>query len=413
MEDFVVYDKFGNENKNNSGKNMYNSQYKPESESASILDFEDALAMVSYPKYILEFIKKFLIDNYANNDMTDIFMISNKDGDNIFVIEYKLVIELNNRYYKIFVLVYLPILFPNYPPDIFIEKTSKIELNKYYLNGKIDPLTFQINLDNFVKFDPDINNIGEIIDSLVVNFTQEFPVYKSNDKSNPNDWKNSGKCVLDKTKANKVKLPNNHKSYSNSVISSYNFNHKEKSKFDNVKAIKLNDGKKSTPFNDETFLKFIRNQTKDIVINNYVEFNQKYNIKENFDKLKHLEKEAINNLCNDDMTQKNKQLKLQVESLKNIKIKLQDIEKKVEQDCKDCENNNKKNLLEKIDNVITIPDAKNMEYLIKIKVIEEYLVYLKKAFEKKIIGFDEMLNLNRSLSREIFYLNYARSKLQK
>ena len=61
MEDFVIYDKFGNEKKNIYGRSMTNPQFKKEEEQSSILEFEDALVIVSYPKYILEYIKKFLI----------------------------------------------------------------------------------------------------------------------------------------------------------------------------------------------------------------------------------------------------------------------------------------------------------------------------------------------------------------
>ncbi len=60
-----------------------------------------------------------------------------------------------------------------------------------------------------------------------------------------------------------------------------------------------------------------------------------------------------------------------------------------------------------------IANKKDLDYLIRIKVMEDYLVYLKKGYEKKIVGFDDMLNLTRSFSREIFNLNYMRSKLKK
>ena len=80
------------------------------------------------------------------------------------------------------VLVYLPILFPNYPPEFYIEKTTSLGLNKFY-NGKINIPDFKINLDSFLKFDPNTNNIPEIIDNLVINFTQEFPIYKDNTKT--------------------------------------------------------------------------------------------------------------------------------------------------------------------------------------------------------------------------------------
>ena len=54
-----------------------------------------------------------------------------------------------------------------------------------------------------------------------------------------------------------------------------------------------------------------------------------------------------------------------------------------------------------------------MEYLIKIKVMEDYLVYLKKTYEKKIVSFNDMINLTRSFSRQIFNMNYMRSKFKR
>ena len=78
----------------------------------NILELESALSKVSYPKKNLDFIKQFLIDNYSHNAMTKIYIVTNDDGTNIFVIEYQLIDELNLKNYKLFVLVYLPVLFP-------------------------------------------------------------------------------------------------------------------------------------------------------------------------------------------------------------------------------------------------------------------------------------------------------------
>ncbi len=52
-----------------------------------------------------------------------------------------------------------------------------------------------------------------------------------------------------------------------------------------------------------------------------------------------------------------------------------------------------------------------MEYIIKIKVLEDYLAYLKKGYEKDIISFENMLKLNRAISREIFNLIYVKDKI--
>lgn len=413
MEDFVIYDKFGNEKKNIYGRSMTNPQFKKEEEQSSILEFEDALVIVSYPKYILEYIKKFLIENYSDSDMAEIFMITNEDGEKIFVIEYSLIIELNNKNYKVFLLVYLPILFPNYPPEFYIKKTANILVNKFYLDGKINENDLKINLDHFVKFDPNNNNIGEIIDNLVINFTQEFPVYKDNINKDK-DWRNSGKCVLDKSKANKIKLPIGQKSYSNNDLYKNGFNYSEKNNnFNNVKVTKLNNETNNSPFNDSTFLEYIKKQTKDIIGYNYVEFIQKYNIKGNLDNLKNIENKSIQKFNNDNLYRKNEQLKTQVQALKSIKAQLLDVEKRVERELKESQNSNKKDFFENFESFVDIPNKEDFEFLIQIKVMEDYLSYLKKGFEKRIVGFDDIVNLTRSISRQIFYLNYMRSRFPK
>ena len=395
--DFVVYEKYKNP-RNNQGK-AQNSELK----------LEDALAMSSYPKYLLDFIKQFLIDNYAENDVTTVYLLTGNE-ENIFLIKYELTIELNKKFYKVFLLVYLPILFPNYPPEIYIEKTANIAVNKCYLNGRINENDLKINIDYFVKFDPNKNNIGEIIDNLLVNFTQDFPVYRVH--SGPN-LVNSGKCVFDKSKANKIILPekNSKKNYSmNDLIEDADYiKNKEKKKYGNVNNKNLKNGR----FDDKTFLDFIKNQTKDIVRYRFLEFKEKFNINSNLDNLKKLDNESKERLSNDKAYTKNEKLQTQLNSLKNINVKLHDIENKINNEIKEFENNNKKSVLDKCEDLIMIANKKDLDYLIRIKVMEDYLVYLKKGYEKKIVGFDDMLNLTRSFSREIFNLNYMRSKLKK
>lgn len=411
--DFVVYEKYKNPRNNIYGKSMSDTtKYNQGKAQNSELKLEDALAMSSYPKYLLDFIKQFLIDNYAENDVTTVYLLTGNE-ENIFLIKYELTIELNKKFYKVFLLVYLPILFPNYPPEIYIEKTANIAVNKCYLNGRINENDLKINIDNFVKFDPNKNNIGEIIDNLLVNFTQDFPVYRVH--SGPN-LVNSGKCVFDKSKANKIILPekNSKKNYSMNYLiedADYIMN-KDKKKYGNVNNKNLkNDG--NGRFDDKTFLDFIKNQTKDIVRYRFLEFKEKFNINSNLDNLKKLDNESKERLSNDKAYTKNEKLQTQLNSLKNINVKLHDIENKINNEIKEFENNNKKSVLDKCEDLIMIANKKDLDYLIRIKVMEDYLVYLKKGYEKKIVGFDDMLNLTRSFSREIFNLNYMRSKLKK
>ena len=411
--DFVIYDQNGNEQKNIYGKNM-SIQNNQEKSSISTLEFEDALAMVAYPKYLKDFIKKFILDNYSNNDLANVYLIENSNKENIFVIEYCLVIEFNGKNYKVYVLVYLPILFPNYPPEFYIEKTSNIQLNKHYIDGKISPGDLKINLDFFVKYDPNKNNISEIIDNLVINFSQYFPIYKDNNNSsalnNLNKVNPNALCFLDKTRAYSVKIPKIQKSYSTNI--QYVNNSKKLNDFQEIKLTKKSVFEIKGPFNDNTFLQYIKKQTKDIIGYNYLEYKEKFNIKGSLDNLKDLYKNVKKMDNNANINRKNEELKSQIKALKNIKIKLQEIEKGVEQEYKNYQSNTK-TFFDKCDEIVTFPNPKDMEYLIKIKVMEDYLVYLKKAYEKKIVSFNDMINLTRSFSRQIFNMNYMRSKFKR
>ena len=73
-------------------------------------------------------------------------------------------------------------------------------------------------------------------------------------------------------------------------------------------------------------------------------------------------------------------------------------------------NSSNDSCFEKIDQLITIKDEKYMEYAIKKKIIEDYLIYLKKGYEKKIINFNDMINLTRTLTREVFSIDYLMSQ---
>ena len=229
------------------------------------------------------------------------------------------------------VLVYLPILFPNYPPELYIEKTSNIQLNKYYKDGKISPEDLKINLDYFIKFDPNTNNISEIIDNLVINFTQNFPIYKDNNSNSAlNNLSKNAKCFFDKSKAYLVQIPKIHKSYSTNFQNANNSQNLDKFSSVNFKTQSIVEVKE--PFNDNTFLQYIRKQTKDIIGYNYLEYKDKFNIKGNLDNLRNLDKNIKKKENDANIYKKNAQLKSQVEALKNIKIKLIEIEKSVEQE---------------------------------------------------------------------------------
>ena len=183
----------------------------------SNLELEDALSKVSYSEYNLDFIKHFLIDNYSDNDNTRIYIVLDDDGKNIFAIEYKLFFNLFNNKYNVYILVYLPILFPDSPPEFYIRAFNKLGVNRVY-EGKINSDNLRIDLKYFKEFDRIKVNIPEIIDNLIINFNKAFPVFKAKEEKSF-----SGKCILDNSKAKIVYLPKN-KNYHNRGIKDYDPN---------------------------------------------------------------------------------------------------------------------------------------------------------------------------------------------
>ena len=130
------------------------------------------------------------------------------------------------------------------------------------------------------------------------------------------------------------------------------------------------------------------------------------------DKLKILQENVNHRLNNGNIYGKNDQLKSRFQTLKNIKAKLEVIENNLDNEINDIKNNDNKSFFDKFDEIVNVKNQKDLEYLAKIKDMEDYLVYLKKGYEKDIVSFKDMLNLTRALSREIFNLNYMRNKIK-
>ena len=72
-----------------------------------------------------------------------------------------------------------------------------------------------------------------------------------------------------------------------------------------------------------------------------------------------------------------------------------------------------KDIFARSDDIVEIKNKKYMEYIIKKKVMEDYLMYLRKGYEKKVVDLNYMIDLTRSFTREIFTLDYLMKKIEK
>ena len=400
--DYLGFENYGSEKdyfdeKPKSNRNYYNNNSKNTSlkKNFPLITMEDALIKSSYPKYLQDFIKEFIINNYSNNKNKKVYLTL-VNNESLFVIEYKLSVYLNGKSYEIFILVYLPKLYPNYEPNFYILKDKKFSVNDYYKNGKINEKTLKINLYSFIPFDPAKNNIEEIINKINEEFNKEFPIYKSE-----NNEILSEECVLNKDYTKEIIIENKN--------NNFNFNYEDINKFNDIQ---INDNNnKNKDFDDESLLLFMRTQVKDVLREKYYNFNEKFKIKNIYNDLKEVDntsKIELNNI-NKLYTEEN-YMKQELKKLQKIKEYLNSVENKLIEEKNNILNSKNKSIFDKCDELIKIKDNKDFEYIIMQKTIEDYLVYLKKAYEKKIVSFEDMVNTTRQLSRELFYIAYIRNK---
>lgn len=360
---------YGAKSSSNNGKDM--SKQNNES-NIKLIGIDEALSQSSYLSYYKSFIREVIQDNYYEHQEAKVYFTDN-DEEKIFVIYYKLKIPFRGKDYKINILVYLPKEYPSDFPTFYIYKSPNIGVNQKY-DGLIDSDTLQIYVEKKFKFNDKNNNIDEIINLLKEQFKIEFPIYR--DKQNTFGFELVEKCYIDLNRVKQVKLL-------------------------------------CEKFNDETFLKFMKNQTKDKIRENYSKI---------CDNLKEIQKssQSLNNLKNImnnkaiDNTSKIKVEQLKEEKKRLIKIndQLNDIESNMKDDINAIKENNNKSILERTNEFIRINNEKKIEYIMMKKAIEDYLAFLRRGFERKIISLQEMIVLTRTLSREMFNIIYSIDKIE-
>lgn len=279
------------------------------------LTIDKSICISSYPKYLHEFIKDFLIKNYSNNEEAIVYLTS-VGNEKIFVINYILPITLGNTEYKVPILVYLPLLFPNYSPEFYIFKKENIGINRDYLNNNlINKSDLKINIDRFIHFAYTKTNIGKIINEIKKQFNKTFPIYREKKGENENEYSRKGKCILDINKAKQIIFENTKNNLENKNNNIFEINEDKK---DDNNISYYNENKNN--FNDNKELNKIKKELdKEKLEKKYLL--EKINLLGKKNKI--LEEEIFtlkNELKNE--TEINKKLKEKIEFYKDDSIKM-------------------------------------------------------------------------------------------
>ena len=367
---------YANPNPNASSPQIYqNNNYRGVQVMQPIklepIKLDDALNTSSYSLDSRDIILETILDNFSDKENNNVYLQSLSDKK-IFTIMKNLNAKLVNKTYKIPIVINLPATYPNTPAEFYIQKKPTIGISKvYYENQKIIDLnSFQINTDKICPFNPATNNLGQIIETLKYKFSNQFPIY-ANKSSNNQKKENFGPNNPELRKMSEVIV--------------------ESEKMTNKQVYEL-----------------IKKQARDAVLSKYNKFNSQYKLTQNYKELKtinDISRLKSGNSLNGNEHPMNKNLIV----LKNIRQRLYDIENNLKQEIQNSGNSNK-TVLDQCDELIKIKDDEDMKLIMMKKVIEEYLIYLKRGYERKIVSFDDMVNKTRALSRELFTIDYLRSQ---
>ena len=367
---------YANPNPNASSPQIYqNNNYRGVQVMQPIklepIKLDDALNKSSYSLDSRDIILETILDNFSDKENNNVYLQSLSDKK-IFTIMKNLNAKLVNKTYKIPIVINLPATYPNTPAEFYIQKKPTIGISKvYYENQKIIDLnSFRINTDKICPFNPATNNLGQIIETLKYKFSNQFPIY-ANKSSNNQKKENFGPNNPELRKMSEVIV--------------------ESEKMTNKQVYEL-----------------IKKQARDAVLSKYNKFNSQYKLTQNYKELKtinDISRLKSGNSLNGNEHPMNKNLIV----LKNIRQRLYDIENNLKQEIQNSGNSNK-TVLDQCDELIKIKDDEDMKLIMMKKVIEEYLIYLKRGYERKIVSFDDMVNKTRALSRELFTIDYLRSQ---
>ena len=332
--------------------------------SFQTITFKEGLNKSDYSNEIKQKFKLFISENIDKYKETSEVYLTYCFNKNIFVIKHTLNIEWKNKNYPIYLLIYLPISFPS-ELRIYIYKIVKLEINeKYTTNNIIDFSTLELYYQNLLKFQPLEDPISFLIDNIYNRFSTEFPLYKAQ-----KEQCFVGPCYLNESQTYKI-----------------NLNADDLKVYVSLESLR----KKMT----KTILDMINNKS--------------FEIQQAFSELEAIEKNIDQEIYSSTNNYNNKSK--ENAELEEIAIKLKDLELKLENEVYNLKSNKQKSVLDISQEIVNIKDEKKYKYTVMKKTIEDYLLYIKRGMEKKLIPFNECIDKTRRLSKELYFIMFAIEK---
>jgi len=400
------------------------------------LKIREAINLTNYKLNIRKDFINFLESTYGSQKHRLYLFSRLESAPKIFLLQLQVPVKFNNKTYDISLLVYFPLDFPNIEPEIYLEKFKKLKVNpncSFY----IDQDTLQINYSCFFKWESSFESFRNLMTELYNQFNIAFPVFNTNDKyEDINEIQ--GDCYLKKNLCKEVELVN-------PIVEKNKINNNIDNIDKAMNEMNLKDNNDKN-INNKPIKKNIYGKPMENIDTNQ---NKKNNNNNNINNIISKENNLVNPYQNkppvlDEEKSKQALIKLlqkdlypkinnAIQPITSTFIKLEKIKENIHQKINEIELVERKedNIRQVLNNLhkeldFTIPEPKELEkpdvtnldsaviisnkdYYMKLameKVIEEYILIVKKNYEKQNIDFNTALNLIRTNSRNIFFLKY-------
>ena len=400
------------------------------------LKIREVINLTNYKLNIRKDFINFLESTYGSQKHRLYLFSRLESAPKIFLLQLQVPVKFNNKTYDISLLVYFPLDFPNIEPEIYLEKFKKLKVNpncSFY----IDQDTLQINYSCFFKWESSFESFRNLMTELYNQFNIAFPVFNTNDKyEDINEIQ--GDCYLKKNLCKEVELVN-------PIVEKNKINNNIDNIDKAMNEMNLKDNNDKN-INNKPIKKNIYGKPMENIDTNQ---NKKNNNNNNINNIISKENNLVNPYQNkppvlDEEKSKQALIKLlqkdlypkinnAIQPITSTFIKLEKIKENIHQKINEIELVERKedNIRQVLNNLhkeldFTIPEPKELEkpdvtnldsaviisnkdYYMKLameKVIEEYILIVKKNYEKQNIDFNTALNLIRTNSRNIFFLKY-------
>ena len=397
------------------------------------MSIKEAISLCGYNNSIKQNFISFLQKNYSSPKNKLFLFERNKKVPKLFLLQLKIPAKYNNSTYDISILIYFPLNFPFIEPDIFFHKYCSLKINPNCLDY-IDEETLRINYDKFYKWENSFESFKKLMTELYKKFNKNFPVFTLDNKNF--DENEEDDCILKEKCCKEIELrrpmPNNlsQNTIKKPIKNQINFNNNNNNNKGNMSNSHEKIKNKNISFNNHDDGDEGEGEGDGDISNNNLIDDFDENIPYDEDKAK----ECLVQLLISQLYPKINKINI---DLKNIRMNLEKTKRNISLEIKDLDkieknnkinlmkneideldnNNNNNNFDEKnkdLSNLDTLLTIKNKNYYIllsKEKTIEEYILIIKKAYEKHHIDLHTAMNIVRNYSRQIFNIKYKYKNL--